>query len=156
VVSGDQALMIDTLWDLKLTQRMLDASSDIIDFTPQMLFNTHSDGDHVWGNQLLDGAHIISSRKALEMMDFDPPKEMIAMQRGSKLLGAVGSLPLPLIGSRDWGGLPRLPLKYMGSQFSPFDWSDVVLTKPTETFTGELELTIGERDVRLIEVGPAH
>src|SRR5262249_25683190 len=99
---------------------------------------------------------IISSEKALQMMDHDPPKEMIAMQRGSKLLGAVGSVPLPFVGSRDWGGLPRLPLKYMSSQFSPFDWSDVVVTKPDETFSGELKLTIGEREVQLIEVGPAH
>ena len=31
VVSGDQALLIDTLWDVKLTQRMLDAQKPIID-----------------------------------------------------------------------------------------------------------------------------
>ncbi|MGH2905198.1 MAG: MBL fold metallo-hydrolase [Solirubrobacterales bacterium] len=157
IVSGDQALLVDTLWDLKLTQRMLDAARELTGIAkPQTLFNTHSDGDHVWGNQLLADARIISTDRALELMKYDPPKELRAMQRGGKLLAAIGSVPLPLIGTRDYGNLPRLPLKYMGTQFSPFDWSEVVLTKPNETFSGSLTVAVGDRSVELIEVGPAH
>lgn len=156
IVDGDQALLVDTLWDLKLTQRMLDEAKRLAGGLPQTIFNTHSDGDHVWGNQLLPNARIISSTRAKELMEFDPPHELRAMQRGGKLLGAIGSLPVPLIGTVDVGNLPRLPLREMGREFAPFDWSEVKLTKPTETFDGSMTIQVGERSIELIEVGPAH
>jgi glyoxylase-like metal-dependent hydrolase (beta-lactamase superfamily II) len=40
--------------------------------------------------------------------------------------------------------------------FAPFEFEGIPLTLPTETFEGELELRVGGRRVRLIEVGPAH
>ena len=123
---------------------------------PQTVFNTHSDGDHVWGNQLLGDARIISSAKAKELMTLDTPKELRAMQRGGKLIGAIGSAPIPFIGPRDFGNLPRLPLQDMGHEFAPFDWSDIELTLPTETFEGSMTVEVGDRSVELIEVGPAH
>jgi glyoxylase-like metal-dependent hydrolase (beta-lactamase superfamily II) len=89
-------------------------------------------------------------------MELDTPSELRAMQRGGKLLKAVGSLPVPLIGTVDVGNLPRLPLRDLGSQFTPFDWEDVELTRPNETFSESMELRVGERTVELIEVGPAH
>jgi glyoxylase-like metal-dependent hydrolase (beta-lactamase superfamily II) len=156
VASGDQVLLIDTLWDLKLTQRMLDAAKELTGVFPQTIFNTHSDGDHVWGNQLLPDARIVSSSTAKALMEFDTPKELRAMQRGGKALRKIGSLPLPFIGTRDYGNLPRLPLRDMGYEFAPFDWSDVELKLPTETFDGSMTLEIGDRRVDLIEVGPAH
>lgn len=156
VVSGDQVLVIDSLWDLKLTQRMLDAAREIVDVAPQLLFNTHSDGDHVWGNQLFPGARIISGATAKELMTLDMPKELRAMRAGGRALATIGSLPIPLIGTVDVGNVPRLPLKVMGNEFAPFDWSKIELTLPTETFEGEMDLTVGDRTVSLIEVGPAH
>lgn len=156
IVSGDQALVVDSLWDLKLTQAMLDAAREIVDVAPQQLFNTHSDGDHVWGNQLFSGAKIVSSETAKRLMPLDMPKELRAMRSGGKLLGAIGSLPVPLIGTVDVGNLPRLPLKVMGGEFAPFDWREIELTLPTETFEGQATLQVGDRAVELIEVGPAH
>ncbi len=135
VVSGGQALLVDTLWDLKLTRRMLAEAREIADAIPETVFNTHSDGDHVWGNQLLSGARIVSTAKAKRMMPLDPPRELRRLQRIGRLLAPVSSL---------------------GRELAPFDWSEVELTLPTETFEGELELKLGEREVRLIEVGPAH
>ena len=53
VVVGDgEALLIDTLFDLRLTQRMLDAVAERVHVPIRTLVNTHSDGDHVFGNQL--------------------------------------------------------------------------------------------------------
>jgi glyoxylase-like metal-dependent hydrolase (beta-lactamase superfamily II) len=156
VVSGDEVLLIDTLWDLKLTGRMLAAARELTGTDPQTVFNTHSDGDHVWGNQLLPDARIIAGETAVRLMELDTPSELRAMQRGGKLLKAVGSLPVPLIGTVDVGNLPRLPLRDLGTQFAPFDWADVELTRPTETFSESMELRVGERTVELIEVGPAH
>lgn len=156
IVDGDHAMYVDSLWDLKLTGKMLTAAAKLTAAKPEILFNTHSDGDHVWGNELFTGARIISTTTAKGLMELDPPKEMRMMRRGGKLLGLLGSNPLPLVGTRDWAGLPRLPLKEMGHEMAPFDWSNITLTLPTETFDGELELAVGSRAVKLIEVGPAH
>ena len=156
IASGDHVLVVDSLWDPPLTQRMLDAARKLVDAPPETLINTHSDGDHVWGNQLFKGARIISTNTAKRLMTLDPPKEMRAMQRAGGLLRALGAPPIPLIGKRDYGNLPRLPLHALGSELRPFAWKDVQLTLPTETFDGELEVAVGERTVRAIEVGPAH
>jgi glyoxylase-like metal-dependent hydrolase (beta-lactamase superfamily II) len=40
--------------------------------------------------------------------------------------------------------------------FAPFDFSEVQLTLPTRTFSGELTLDVGGHAVELIQVGPAH
>jgi len=39
---------------------------------------------------------------------------------------------------------------------SRFDFSDIVHTQPTELFDGEMVLHVGSKEVRLIELGPAH
>lgn len=156
IASGEHVLVVDSLWDPPLTQRMLDAARELVGAAPETLFNTHSDGDHVWGNQLFADARIVSTSTAKRLMTLDPPKEMRAMQRAGGLLRGIGTPPLPLVGRRDWGNLPRLPLHSLGSELKPFQWQDVELTLPAETFDGELEITVGDRTVQLIEVGPAH
>src|SRR6516165_487373 len=40
--------------------------------------------------------------------------------------------------------------------FGPFSFDGIELVPPTRTFDGELELRVGDRRVRLLEVGPAH
>lgn len=149
-------MFVDSLWDLKLTQKMLDGARQIVDAEPELLFNTHSDGDHVWGNQLFPEAHIVSTAKAKELMTLDPPRSLRTMRRGGNLLGLVGRLPLPLVGPIDYGPLPRLPLKEMGREMAPFDWRGIELTLPQETFDQSMSVTVGSRRVELIEVGPAH
>src|SRR3954451_23865234 len=59
VVGDGAALLVDTLWDPRLTGRMLDAVNARVGVPIRVTVNTHSDGDHVWGNQLLDGAPIV-------------------------------------------------------------------------------------------------
>lgn len=132
VADGDEALLVDTLWDLDLTRRMLAEARALGAPEPRIVFNTHSDGDHVWGNQLLAGARIVSTAAARRLMPLDTPGEMRRLQR----LGLV----MP--------GLAR--------QLRVFDWREVELTLPRETFEGKLTLAIGGREVELIEVGPAH
>jgi glyoxylase-like metal-dependent hydrolase (beta-lactamase superfamily II) len=153
---GEHVMFVDSLWDLKLTGKMLDGAREIVDADAELLFNTHSDGDHVWGNELFTEARIISTTTAKSLMKLDPPKAMRSMQRGGNLLGAFGRLPLPLTGGRDILGLPRLPLTEMGHEMAPFEWSKINLTLPDETFDDQLTITVGSREVELIEVGPAH
>lgn len=156
VVSGEHALLVDTLWDVKLTQKMLDAASDAGIPWPETVFNTHSDGDHFWGNQLVAQAEIISTATAKGLMHFDPPAEMRRMRASGLAGGAIGALPLPVVGIVKWPGLPRIPLREMAGLMKPFDWNDIELTFPSRTFDGREQLTVGERAVELIEVGPAH
>ncbi len=143
VADGEHVLLVDTLWDLKLTRRMLEEARGLVDAAPETVFNTHSDGDHVWGNQLLAGARIVSTETAKRLMPADTPAELRRLQRVGRLLGKLG-----------W--VPRLQLGGLGAELAPFDWSEVELTLPTETFDDELEVAVGERAVRLIEVGPSH
>jgi glyoxylase-like metal-dependent hydrolase (beta-lactamase superfamily II) len=132
IASREHVLLVDTLWDPALTRRMLDAARDLVDAAPEVLFNTHSDGDHIWGNQLLAGARIVSTAKARELMTLDRPRDLRRLKRLGKAL------------------------RPLGRELAPFDWSGVELTLPNETFEGALEIEVGERRVELIEVGPAH
>jgi glyoxylase-like metal-dependent hydrolase (beta-lactamase superfamily II) len=45
---------------------------------------------------------------------------------------------------------------YFADVFGPFDFDHIEERLPTRTFSGELTLKVGNKDVRLIEVGPAH
>lgn len=156
IYDGDHVMFVDSLWDNRLTEKMLTDARSIVDAAPETLFNTHSDGDHVWGNQLFTGARIISTTTAKNLMTLDPPKSLRGMQRGGSLIGAIGRVPLPFFGQRDYGNLPRLPLTHMGNEMAPFDWSDIELTLPQETFDSAMTVEVGSRSVELIEVGPAH
>ncbi|MDQ8044564.1 MAG: MBL fold metallo-hydrolase [Solirubrobacteraceae bacterium] len=157
IVSGDQALLVDTLWDLRMTRRMLDAAVALTGGTlPQTVVNTHSDGDHFWGNQLLPDAEIISTAIARKKMPHDTPAELARMARASRLLVAVGWLPIPVVGLLHIPGLPQLPSRRMGSMMRPFHFDEVEMVLPSRTFEGRLSLKVGDRDVEVIEVGPAH
>jgi len=61
VVDGDQTLLVDTLFDLPLTAEMLTTMRDAVPAARRIrkLINTHANGDHTFGNQLVEGAEII-------------------------------------------------------------------------------------------------
>lgn len=139
VVDGDQSLLVDTLFDEKLTIDMLntmaDAShvrADTIDF----LVNTHANGDHCHGNHLLTKAEIIASATAAAEMDEMTPEMMAEMMRAAPELGELG--------------------EYLIHCFGAFDFEGIVHTPPSRTFSGKTELAVGDKTVELIEVGPAH
>jgi cyclase len=47
VVGDGASLLVDTLWDRRLTRRMLAAMRPLVERAPiETLVNTHSDGDH--------------------------------------------------------------------------------------------------------------
>lgn len=55
IVDGDQTLMVDTLFDLAHTREMLAAYRRAAPAANNIgvLVNTHSNGDHTFGNQLV-------------------------------------------------------------------------------------------------------
>ena len=132
------SLLVDTLFDLKLTGRMLEAMRHAVPAAAAIgtLVNTHANGDHTFGNQLLAGARIVASRRCVEEMGEVPPQLLAAMMRSAPGLGATG--------------------EYLQRIFGPFDFEGISLTLPTDPFEGELGIMVGDRLVRLHEVGPAH
>jgi len=135
LVAGDGAsLLVDTLFDLKLTRQMLDAMSSVTQTAPiATLVNTHANGDHCYGNQLVDNAEIIASAATAHEMTEVPPAMMAALHSAP---GEVGEL-------------------FRGF-FGAFDFEGIDVRMPTRTFEGRLEVEVGGRSIELIEVGPAH
>jgi glyoxylase-like metal-dependent hydrolase (beta-lactamase superfamily II) len=139
VVDGDQALLVDTLFDVRLTREMLTAMRDAVPAARSIgtLVNTHANGDHTFGNQLLAGAEIVATRQTAEEMAEVRPEHLAGMMRHWQELGEGG----------------RFLYETMGSKFH---WEEVVYTPPTRTFDKALTLSVGDKIIELREVGPAH
>jgi glyoxylase-like metal-dependent hydrolase (beta-lactamase superfamily II) len=152
LVSGDGAsLLVDTLWDPPLTRRMIASFEPYLADAPiTTLVNTHSDGDHWWGNEVLPPIEIIATAAAAAVMRTQSPAEMTRFNGLARALRRAGSLPVPRRG--DVAAIAA----YVTEALAPFSFGDVHLTPPTRTFAGELALDVGGREVQLIEVGPAH
>ncbi|HEY2601903.1 MAG TPA: MBL fold metallo-hydrolase [Thermoleophilaceae bacterium] len=132
------SLLVDTLFDLKLTQQMLDSMRAITAAHPiEAAMNTHANGDHCFGNQLLPpGISIYGTPAAVEEMQAAPPALV-------HMLFKV-----------DHGDATFT--RFARERFGPFDWEGVELRLPSETWQGRLELSVGGRAVTFIELGPAH
>jgi glyoxylase-like metal-dependent hydrolase (beta-lactamase superfamily II) len=138
IVDGDRSLLVDTLFDLKLTREMLDAMRRAVPAAQSIetLVNTHANGDHCFGNQLVAGARIVtSSASAREMAEVGPAR-LAQLMRNATELGEAG--------------------EYLRRIFGAFEFEGITMTLPTETFDGETTLAVGGKEVRLYEVGPAH
>jgi glyoxylase-like metal-dependent hydrolase (beta-lactamase superfamily II) len=138
IVDGEASLLVDTLYDLALTAEMLTAMRRAIPAAESigMLVNTHANGDHCYGNQLVAGARIIASARTAEEMLEVPPERMAMLLKQAPALGALGTFASRVFGS--------------------FDFENITLTPPDQTFEGQLDLRVGTKEVRLLEVGPAH
>jgi cyclase len=69
IVGDGESLLVDTLFDLKITQRMLDSMVGVTKRAPiSTVVNTHANGDHCYGNQLLAGSEIIASEATAHEM----------------------------------------------------------------------------------------
>lgn len=136
VLGDDEALLVDTLFDLRLTGEMLLAMHGQLGGRPiSTVVNTHANGDHCFGNELIPDAEVIASRAAAAEISDAPPG----------LLGQLVSADLdePLAG-------------FVKDAFGPFHFDEITLRSPTRTFDGRLDLDVGGRRVELLEVGPAH
>ena len=84
VVGQGESLLVDTLFDVPHTARMLDAMAPVVGDRPiRSVFNTHSNGDHWYGNELLpDNIPIVASARIHD----EPPgiRTMLSMIRTAK------------------------------------------------------------------------
>jgi cyclase len=138
ITADGTSLLVDTLFDLNLTRDMLDAMAPITDKSPiGQAFNTHGNGDHWYGNELLpDNIPIIASAAAIEDMRAAPP-------------AAVNFL----FNEIDLG--PEFDA-FAQRNMRRFDFASVAERLPTTSFEQEHALTVGDRQIHLIELGPAH
>ena len=139
VTDGEQTLLVDTLFDLPLTAQMLKTMGDAVPTARKIgkLVNTHANGDHVFGNQLVEGAEIIACRACAEEFAETPPSMLVALEAGWKNLGDGGAFFHEVMGSR-------------------FDWNGIVSTPPTTLFDQTMEVEIGNKRLVLTHLGSAH
>lgn len=139
IVDGDDSLLVDTLFDLRSTREMLAAMRTKVPQASHIdtLVNTHANGDHTFGNQLVADARIIGTRACVAEMIERPPETLRERMNNWKQLGQAGAFMHEVMGSR-------------------FDFSGVINTPPTVAFDGQMSLRVGGKEVQLLEVGPAH
>ena len=139
LVAGDGAsLLVDTLFDLPLTREMLDAMAPITDRAPITdALITHSNGDHTHGNELLDrSVRVIAAKGTAEEIAHGMAPEMLVMAQTADL----GPVATP----------------YLRERFGPFDFNGITLRNADQTFDDQLTIDVGGREVRLLNLGPAH
>lgn len=138
IVDGEESLLVDTLFDLELTGDMLrrmreaePAANDI-----GTLVNTHANGDHCHGNELVGDAEIIASTASAVEMGELTPEMMAELMANAAEFGPLGD--------------------YFKHCFGQFRFEGIRFTPPTRSFDGELDLRVGDKPIHLLEVGPAH
>ncbi len=137
IIDGTEALLVDTLFDLALTRRMLDGfEAALPGVAISTLVNTHANGDHCNGNELVTNAEIVCSVTAAEEMAAESPEMMKGLLAVAPTLGVMGEFFLEC--------------------FDGFEFDGIERPSPTTTFTGTTTRTIGDSLVELVEVGPAH
>jgi len=138
ITDGEESLLVDTLFDLELTGQMLATMGDAEPRARAIdtLVNTHANGDHCHGNELVAGARIIASAASAAEMNELPPEAMAALMEAARTMGPVG--------------------EYFLHCFGQFQFQGIRHTPPTQTFEEKMELQVGDKPVQLIDVGPAH
>lgn len=139
IVDGDESLLVDTLFDAPLTREMLAVMADAAGVKAEEIgtvINTHANGDHTHGNGLCSNAEIVASEASAREMEAFDAHALQGFMEAAPRFGATGD--------------------YLQRIFGPFDFKDVAEKLPTRTFSGEMELKVGDRPIHLIEVGPAH
>ena len=82
LVNRGGGLVVDTQSDLSHGRQMIELFGRVWPALPRRVVNTHEDGDHVWGNQLFEGAEIIAHRTVAERMPrVAEPKETQQLAR---------------------------------------------------------------------------
>jgi glyoxylase-like metal-dependent hydrolase (beta-lactamase superfamily II) len=145
VVGDGASLLIDTPWDVPLTRSMLAAFARYVDGNPvTLVFNTHGDIDHWWGNSELPAAEVLASDAAIAQMRAEMSPGRLALLK--RLAAASGLVP----------GRVGDAGRYLSKQVLAFDIESVKPRFPERRFTGRRSETVGGREIEFIELGPAH
>lgn len=139
VESRGETLLVDTLMGLDITRDMLEEMERKVPASKNIdtLVITHSNADHFLGNELVVGAEIVGTVQTAKDMENTDLSKIEHLFNNPDDAGEAG----------------RFIYEVMGSKF---DVSGVTLTPPTRTFEKTLDLTVGDKTVKLIDLGPCH
>ncbi len=147
LINKGGGLVIDTQSDLSHARQMIEMFGRVWSKQADRVINTHEDADHVWGNQLFEGAEIIAHRSVPERM-----KHVAAPKETQKLLHGVGHFLTRLLLKKLHPGLEAA-----GEQLlEDYNFDGIELVLPTTLFDTRYELDLDGTEVHLIYVGPCH
>jgi cyclase len=129
-------LVIDTFWDLPHTRELIETYKRVWREPVRKVVNTHSNGDHCWGNQLFEDAEIIGHRLCAEAFNKERPQIL-------EMLRNATASPDPAIAS-------------LAGKLAAWDFSGITPTPPTTLIEDRLDLDFDGIAAQLIYVGPAH
>jgi glyoxylase-like metal-dependent hydrolase (beta-lactamase superfamily II) len=121
VVTARYVVLVDTLINPQTCQAVLDTVQPHLTGRQLLVVNTHADWDHAWGNQLFAGPAT------------PYPAPIIAHRRCAEQFDLPETAP----------HLAQMQVE------APAHFGEVVLTKPTVTFDGELLIDGGDLSLRL-------
>ena len=134
-------VVIDTQSDLTHARQMIELFGKVWQDMPKRVVNTHEDADHVWGNQLFEGAEIIAHRTMPDRMKHVAnPSEMQHMMKGAETVGATH---------------PGL-LAVARQLKQDYDFDGIKLVLPTTLHDERYSLDLDGTKVNLIYVGACH
>ena len=140
-------VVIDTQSDLPHAREMIKLFGKVWRGMPTRIINTHEDGDHVWGNQLFEGAEIIAHRSVPERM-----KHVANPEEVQKMLHGVADVPTRQALQSVHPGLVAAGLQLR----EDYNFDGIELVLPTTVFDTRYELDLEGTEVHLIYVGPCH
>jgi glyoxylase-like metal-dependent hydrolase (beta-lactamase superfamily II) len=137
VTADGVSMLIDTTFDRRCAERMLEALARVTaDHPIESAANTHGNGDHCFGNALLpDSIPVYATKAADAELRVATPQMLAALEL--------------IDDSPEWR-------TFWSRTLGRFDFLETALRLPTDTFEGQLDVKVGEREVSIIEVGPAH
>jgi len=134
-------VVIDTQSDLAHARQMIELFRKVWPGMPKRVINTHEDGDHVWGNQLFEGAEIIAHRSVPERM-----KHVANPEETRKLLHGVADAPTRRALEAMHPGVAAAGLQLS----EDYNLEGVELVLPTTLFDARYELDLDGTQVHLI------
>ena len=93
VVDGSESLLVDTLFDARLTREMLSSMADAAGVKVDeigSLVNTHANGDHTHGNGLCANAEVIASAASAREMEAFSAEMMQGFLDAAPSMGETG------------------------------------------------------------------
>jgi glyoxylase-like metal-dependent hydrolase (beta-lactamase superfamily II) len=147
LINRGGGVVIDTQSDLPHARQMIELFGRVWPGMPRRVVNTHEDADHVWGNQLFEGAEIIAHRSVPERM-----RHVANPAESRKLLGGARHVLTRVLLKALHPGVVAIGQQLM----EDYDFDGIELVLPTTVFDARYELDLDGTEVHLIYVGPCH